>query len=110
MQKRTTFLLKCAQFNRFLLRFPVSVLCADEEVRPWRAETKAFEWKGDELYFPNKDGGLVPVEGLILCRVCLPRNVAPKLRGIRFLPQKIRGKSIAGECALCLEVDFVLIV
>ena len=69
-------------------------------------ETNAFEWRGSELYFPDKDGTMVPVEGLLLCRVCLPRDVAKNLHGYPFLPQKVREKSIAAECGLSLRVKF----
>ena len=90
----------CAIKNFYVLGEP-EVIIGDE--------TKEFQWKDNELYFPNKNGILTPVEGLILCRVCLPRNVAPKLRGIPFLPQKVREKSIAAECGLCLQVTLNIV-
>ena len=85
----------CAWKNYYVLGEPEVII---------GEKTKDFQWKGDELHFTNKDGVLTPVEGLILCRVCLPRDVAPKLRGIPFLPQKVREKSVAAECGLCLQV------
>ena len=84
----------CAIKNFYVLREP-EVTVGEEK--------KEFKWKENELYFPNKNGILTTVEGLILCHVCLPREVSPKLRGIPFLPQKVREKSIAAECGLCLQ-------
>ena len=70
------------------------------------AQTKEFVWGDKELFLPNKENGsLEPVEGLLLCRVTLPRAVAPSLKGIPFLPKKIRQKSICSECSLCLSND-----
>ena len=63
-------------------------------------------WGEKELFLPNKEtGDLEGVEGLLLVRVTLPRDVTPKLKGIPFLPTKIRQKSIVSECYSCLEND-----
>ena len=69
------------------------------------SQTKNFVWGEKELFLREVDGSLTPVEGLLLVRVVLPRLVAPKLRGIPFLPTKFRGKSIACECNMCLQND-----
>ena len=62
-------------------------------------------WGPKGLFLPNKNGDLEQVEGLLLVRVTLPRKVAPQLKGIPFLPPKIRQKSLAGECGTCIEND-----
>ena len=70
------------------------------------SQTKDFVWGENALFFPNKEnGGLQEVEGLLLVRVTLPRKVAAKLKGIPFLPSKIRQKSVVSECFLCLQND-----
>ena len=75
----------CA-LNREYVLGPPEVVIGDQ--------TKDFVWGQKGLYLPNKEGNLEEVEGLLLVRVTLPREVAPKLKGIPFLPQKIRQKSI----------------
>ena len=69
-------------------------------------ETQEFVWQENSLLLPNKETGVLEeVEGLLLVRVTLPRGVGKKLKGIPFLPKKIRQKSIVSECSLCLEND-----
>ena len=70
------------------------------------AQTKDFVWGDKDLFLPyKKNGTLEAVEGLLLVRVTLPRDIAPRRKGIPFLPRKIRQKSIISECNLCLEND-----
>ena len=87
----------CALTKKYVLGAPEVVI---------GNETQEFVWQENSLSLPNKETGVLEeVEGLLLVRVTLPRGVGKKLKGIPFLPKKIRQKSIVSECSLCLEND-----
>ena len=84
----------CAMSKKFCLGSPEVII---------GPQVKNFVWGDNELFLQDENGSLNMVEGLLLVRVVLPRSVAPKLRGIPFLPRKFKNKSVAAECNMCLE-------